>query len=560
MFCKPTLLSVALAVFVRLPLGFVVPFVVLTFAWIFDLYKRWTAGLDFRQRKPLEHIIFLKELDDVLYAIMMVLIFLAGLLLIYNISVFINLAVIYLRRKLARPAYARAASRKALPSDNLDAAATNTENRGGAKALSADADANTQDAPKSELDPRKFLSDKKIGLVLAGGGAKGAFQAGAMKAIYQFLDENDALDRVKVIAATSIGSWNALFWLARLVEPEEGWGEKSAHEKWWREIRLRKLVTPSWYVPTFRNAFFRTTPWEEQFENIFKEKTIQDRIIGSGITFYFTRSHVRSGKLECVTNNPKPTHMARVSFRTLQPLKKNFDRFMDGVKTGVFASMDLPPLFPYVELATDYFEDGGVIDNLPIIFPATDGCDLIFVLPLNSDFYAEPNFRSIISRFFRVMDVRQGVLERNSLKILYLYNEIAALREYVARLKHHVATLKQRLEKHGETLGGEMKANGGGAQVPENTPSPFEKALERALKREHGALRIFAVCPVKSFVQSTLDTQELWKRKQAAVAFDVMYDATRELLDFKFAELMEHEKIQVALVGREGGYTLDDNF
>jgi predicted acylesterase/phospholipase RssA len=247
-----------------------------------------------------------------------------------------------------------------------------------------------------------------------------------------------------------------------------------------------------------------------------------------------------------VTNNPKPMHMARVSFRSLHPLKKNVDRFMEGVKTGVFASMDLPPLFPYVKLATDYFEDGGVIDNLPIIFPATDGCDLIFVLPLNSDFYAEPNFRSIISRFFRVMDVRQGVLERNSLKILYLYNEIAALREYAA-------DLERRLEKFGE------KPHE--PPIQQVTPSPFLKAcLERALRREHGALRIFAVCPVKAFVQCTLDTQELWKRKQAGIAFDVMYDATRELLDFKFAELMEHEKIQVALVGREGGYMLDDNF
>src|SRR5262249_25044514 len=38
----------------------------------------------------------------------------------------------------------------------------------------------------------------RVGIVLAGGGAKGAYQAGAMKAIYEFLEENNALDKVKM--------------------------------------------------------------------------------------------------------------------------------------------------------------------------------------------------------------------------------------------------------------------------------------------------------------------------------------------------------------------------
>jgi predicted acylesterase/phospholipase RssA len=53
----------------------------------------------------------------------------------------------------------------------------------------------------------------RIGLILAGGDAKGAYQARAMLAIYEFLEEHNALDRVKMVAASSIGAWNALFWL-----------------------------------------------------------------------------------------------------------------------------------------------------------------------------------------------------------------------------------------------------------------------------------------------------------------------------------------------------------
>jgi predicted acylesterase/phospholipase RssA len=53
-----------------------------------------------------------------------------------------------------------------------------------------------------------------LGIILAGGGAKGAYQAGALKAIYRFLQQHGALGKVRMIAGTSIGAWNAMFWLA----------------------------------------------------------------------------------------------------------------------------------------------------------------------------------------------------------------------------------------------------------------------------------------------------------------------------------------------------------
>ena len=54
----------------------------------------------------------------------------------------------------------------------------------------------------------------RIGIILAGGGAKGAYQAGALDALHRFLSEREALGSVRMIAATSIGAWNACFWLA----------------------------------------------------------------------------------------------------------------------------------------------------------------------------------------------------------------------------------------------------------------------------------------------------------------------------------------------------------
>src|SRR5262249_12624060 len=94
----------------------------------------------------------------------------------------------------------------------------------------------------------------RIGIVLAGAGAKGAFQAGAMKAIYQYLADNQALSKVKVVASTSTGSWNALFWLSDLIMPEHGWSTASIHESWWRSMKARSLIAPIFYLPFFNRS------------------------------------------------------------------------------------------------------------------------------------------------------------------------------------------------------------------------------------------------------------------------------------------------------------------
>src|SRR5579862_971811 len=132
---------------------------------------------------------------------------------------------------------------------------------------------------------------QSIGIVLAGGGAKGAFQAGAMTGIYRFLAERGALDDVKVIAATSIGSWNSLFWLADLIETEKS-ETPGALQLWWQSIRLASLVAPGWYVPGMRNCFCEAAPWERTFEAIFKQPEVRKRLLETKINFYFVRHKI----------------------------------------------------------------------------------------------------------------------------------------------------------------------------------------------------------------------------------------------------------------------------
>jgi predicted acylesterase/phospholipase RssA len=492
-------------VLVQLPLGFLVPLIVLVGGWTFFLFKEsivlfkgWSSNLK-EALNPLTAIPIASRVDDILIATFVILIYVVGLLVAYNLSVLINGALV---RYGMKPV--------SLPNAHPH-------------------------RPSGTADPGDpFQNVHKIGLVLAGGGAKGAFQAGAMKAIYQFLAEHGALDKLKVISGTSIGSWNAMFWLGDLIASDNGWDQRSVHESWWRSINLRSLIAPSWYWPGLRNAFFVTGPWQALFDRTFGQDEVRKRIVDSKIHFYFTRSDVRSGKLQCTTNNQNPCQIPKIRYTCLDP-SKSADKFMDGVKFGVFASMDLPPLFPYMRLDDNLFEDGGVIDNLPVLFAAMEECDLIFILPLNSDFTSAPNQRSVLRRLLRVMDVRQGALERGGLKELYLYNEIAVLRDYALALRAKAIEAK--------------------IELP---PVNSSQTLQYALKRTHQLSKIFAVCPLRTFVEDTINTQELWKSKGAGRAFDVMYRATREVLSSRFDP--NQERIKVALVDGAENITWDEHF
>lgn len=87
----------------------------------------------------------------------------------------------------------------------------------------------------------------------------------------------------------------------------------------------------------------------------------------------------------------------------------------------------------------------------------------------------------------------------------------------------------------------------------------MSETLRYALKRTHEVSKTFAVCPQRSFVESTIDTQELWKAKQAAYAFFRMYHSTGEVLhspDFD----PRQERIRVALVDYAGNITWNQDF
>ncbi len=384
----------------------------------------------------------------------------------------------------------------------------------------------------------------RIGIILAGGGAKGAYQAGSMAAIHGFLDRHGALGNVRMVAATSVGAWNACFWLAGMVSEESG----SPLERWWSELRLSEVVAPTFYLPAARNYVLSADPWRQAFRKLFADHPPSRERLEvlmrdpDRLRFYLTRTNVERGHLEFSTNRRDLVDVDNHSGvrRPLElPDRWTRAQTLDDLEQAVFASMDLPPLFEHVRIGDETFEDGGVVDNVPIYFgTGIEKCDLLFVLLLNASFASGVGRRWILRRMQRVLTIRQGALERRALKDVYLYNELAALR---GRLE---GPGRDDLARRGES---------GGVASPAGSEAAFDEAAsrsleERAARRVHRPVQVFAVCPDEPL---GIDTLEFWKTREAGRAYRLMREHTRyELERFDFDA--EPNWIRVALVGPSG--------
>jgi predicted acylesterase/phospholipase RssA len=364
----------------------------------------------------------------------------------------------------------------------------------------------------------------RIGIVLAGGGAKGVYQAGAVRALWEFLQAENALQYVRMIAGTSIGSWNSMFWLTRQVE-DGNWDHGPLYE-WWTSSRLSTVVNPVIYIPILRNYLAGNHVWRRQFTALFSSKACN-----APPYLYLTRTNVGSGALEFTTTRKPQGNPAGTlpNYRGLanSPPSEDASLGTKQLESAVFASMDIPPAFRRLEdVRGNQYEDGGVIDNLPIRFATwCEGCNLLFVFPLNATFAESVSNVSISARMARVLDTRQGVLERDALKDISLYNRIIEA------------------EQEKETL---AKA------APGATAHPSGKKLTAV---HTVPCTTFCICPAPKLKVGTFGFGSL--KRHGRECFKLMYEATqRELAKFDFS--LGNREIWMAKVGPDERVTYED--
>lgn len=225
----------------------------------------------------------------------------------------------------------------------------------------------------------KDFKDFKIGLVLSGGGAKGAYEAGVFKAIWDL----DLFDNIRVISGTSIGSVNALLFAMK---------DKEVITNSWNSISYSRFMSMEQGEGSKINRIIDT------IKNINIQERLLDqfRKIDKGL---FSQIGVREFLEEYIDINyinKRDVDIYSCAYNIDKGEPEYFklnDYEEEDIINIVLASCAIPFVFKPVYINGMRYADGGInspeyqknnVDNVPIKPLLNYDCDLIIVIHLSN--------------------------------------------------------------------------------------------------------------------------------------------------------------------------------
>ncbi len=221
---------------------------------------------------------------------------------------------------------------------------------------------------------------KKLGICLTGGGARGGYQIGALKA----LEDLGILKDVKAYAGTSIGSANAAVVASRSVDKaKDVWLNlpddsipKNAYQTEVKDDTKKRLIDMErgiYSLKTFEDTIIKAVDFKA-----LKKKEVYATISHGGDADEGIFDLMRSSFAHYIKKEAKVYYM---------PLHE-----LDAVKVqkSIVASCSIPVLFAPVTLEAKKYYDGGMFDNIPIKPLIDSGCDEIIIIHLHKHRFYKP--------------------------------------------------------------------------------------------------------------------------------------------------------------------------
>ncbi len=227
----------------------------------------------------------------------------------------------------------------------------------------------------------------RLGLVLSGGGARGAYQVGVLKALAELLPRDSAVP-FQVICGTSAGAITAAVVAAHAAQFRAG---VINLERVWRNFHVDQVfradtqsmlrsgvhwalavLTGGWLLPPPR-SLFDNTPLRELLERHVNFARIQEAIEHGHLeAFAINASAYRRAESVAFYSSAQEQAPWLESWRRGERAELGLDHLM--------ASSAVPFLFPPVNMAGEYYGDGAMRQNAPLSPAIRLGADRLLVI------------------------------------------------------------------------------------------------------------------------------------------------------------------------------------
>ena len=225
----------------------------------------------------------------------------------------------------------------------------------------------------------------KIGLVLAGGGGKGAYELGVWKA----LDELKLTKYITVFSGTSIGAFNSVLFAMN---------DMKKADELWEEVTMDKLVPISKSELIKRGIGLYIGGKNLQLAKKFLNYKLEHGAIANDGAIEVVEKYLDFNKIK---ENNKICYAActKLSDFSAKYFKINdFDE--ETGKKIVLASASLPLIYDCTEVLGEKYIDGGIADNIPIQPVYGENCNIIIVVLLSKEAQVDrtlyPNSKLIV--------------------------------------------------------------------------------------------------------------------------------------------------------------------
>jgi NTE family protein len=241
----------------------------------------------------------------------------------------------------------------------------------------------------TSLPPTSQTHLSRVGLVLAGGSARGAYEVGVVR--YVLEEVSRAVGRpvpLDVLSGTSAGSINAIMLAAHAEEPIRR-GELLARE--WGNLQLEDVVRPSAgeILSLAARMVGRPPRGANSRRGAFFDPSGIQRIVRQLVPAGSISAHLRAGRLSAISIST--THVASgktVIFyesRGGTALRWSHDPTMVARAASItaehaIASAAVPIAFPAVDIDGEFYCDGGLRQNVPLSPARRLGADGFIVI------------------------------------------------------------------------------------------------------------------------------------------------------------------------------------
>ena len=236
------------------------------------------------------------------------------------------------------------------------------------------------------------MSDKKLGLILSGGGARAAYQVGVLKAINKILPR-DLHNPYDIISGTSAGAINGVA-LASFADNHRI-GVRHLERIWGNFECAQVYRTDFWGVSRALARLVRTLMIGRVFKNdevsVFDNTPLKN-LLREVIHFERIQEHIDNNHLHALTVNCSSIDSGEsISFFQGHYSINDWQRpRRKGIRSRLhlphlLASSAIPMIFPAINIYRDFYADGAVRQQAPLSPAIHLGAEKLLIIGVGAD-------------------------------------------------------------------------------------------------------------------------------------------------------------------------------